>query len=286
MITFLDLDPFFIQVETPISFPVSFDVEPFISNERFSDKNFIYYKIDFAEEFEPIWGKILYADAALNVMEADGQEIRVHIIPGKNIPYAITKCNSDQEMQVLIDRRAVPSLKWDRNLIGLFSLEHLCLKYQAFLLHAAFVVYDNYAIVFTAPSGTGKSTQAELWQKYMGAEIINGDRTLLVKREGVWWASGFPVCGSSEYCLKKSAPIKAIVCLSQNTDDSLKKLLLKEAFGEIYSQTFVNSWNASDVICASDYIQDVCAFVPVFHLSCTKEKSAVACLNNELLKIE
>ncbi len=48
--------------------------------------------------------------------------------------------------------------------------------------HCSYILHQNRAILFAAPSGTGKSTQAALWEKYRGAEIIIGDRGLLFRR--------------------------------------------------------------------------------------------------------
>lgn len=278
----LKINPLLIEVESLVSFPVSFEVQPFIADKDIHDENAIVYRIDFIEEFAPVWGELLYSDRTLSVMQVDGKELRIHILPDKNLPYAITQYIDDKNIQILIDKRVASSVKWDRNLLGLFSLEHLCLGFHSFLLHAAFIIYNGQAIVFTAPSGTGKSTQAQLWADHEKAEIINGDRTLLVMKEGIWHASGFPVCGSSRYCLNKSAPVKAIVCLEQNEADTIDRLLIKDAFSKIYSQSFINSWNRSDIMCITDMIQEVCCSVPIYLLSCTKEKSAVMCLKKEI----
>ena len=51
------------------------------------------------------------------------------------------------------------------------------LGYDTLLMHGAVIAVGNKAWLFTAPSGTGKSTQAELWERYRNAEQINGDRS-------------------------------------------------------------------------------------------------------------
>ncbi len=69
------------------------------------------------------------------------------------------------------------------------------------------------AVLFTAPSGTGKSTQAELWRKHRGASIINGDCTLIAEDDGVFTAFGFPFSGTSGIFENRKAPIAAVVYL-------------------------------------------------------------------------
>ena len=55
------------------------------------------------------------------------------------------------------------------------------------------IAFQNKAILFSAPSGTGKSTQADLWQKYVrGVEIINGDRAIIGIEDNGVKAYGLP----------------------------------------------------------------------------------------------
>ena len=52
--------------------------------------------------------------------------------------------------------------------------------YGQLVLHSSYVLTQSgAAVLFSGPSGIGKSTQAALWQQYAGADVINGDRTLL-----------------------------------------------------------------------------------------------------------
>lgn len=61
-------------------------------------------------------------------------------------------------------------------------LEEFCLENNAIILHSASIEYKNKGILFTAPSGTGKTTQTDLWHKYVkNVSDINADRTLLQK---------------------------------------------------------------------------------------------------------
>ena len=58
------------------------------------------------------------------------------------------------------------------------ELPHLLAVNDGILLHCSWIRWKDRGILFTAPSGTGKSTQAQLWCDLMGAELINGQWTL------------------------------------------------------------------------------------------------------------
>ena len=101
---------------------------------------------------------------------------------------------------------------------------NLLLTKSVLHLHSSFVLYNGQALVFTGPSGIGKTTQAELWRDFQGAEIINGDACLLRELEDGWHAFGTPVHGSSPYCENKDAPLAALVALEQGPENRLERL--------------------------------------------------------------
>lgn len=97
-----------------------------------------------------------------------------------------------------------------------------------------------------------------------------------------WFACGFPVCGSSEYCKDKMAPIHSVICLAQGVENRIEKLSAIDAWKKLYSQSFVNKWNSGDCEIISSYITSLVQFVPVYSYSCTKEKDAVDVLKDYL----
>ena len=136
--------------------------------------------------------------------------------------------------------------------------------------------------LYREPSGTGKSTQAGLWEQYRGGETINGDRALLQKLDGRWTARGWPVCGSSGICRNEDTPIRAIVMLSQAPENRVERLHPAQAFAQLYGQITVNRWNRAATARAVGLIEDLIGAVPVFHLGCTISEKAVDCLDAAL----
>lgn len=281
MITNFRIGPVKFSVLTEINFSWKNDVEIF-RDYSMSQASSLQYEVYFMEEFTPLWGNVLYQDASMTVMKEGNIEHRIHFLSNSIEPYALTSHMGDKQVCVYIHKNYVPYIKWDRNLIGLFSLEHYFLPFDSFLLHASYIIYHGKAIIFTAPSGTGKSTQADLWKQYEGAEIINGDRTLLFRYDNKWYASGFPVCGSSEYCENRIAPVQAVICLEKGIENSIQRLEGINAWKKIYSQAFVNIWNSDDCKLAGDLVTSLVVNSRIYNYSCTKEKDAVDYLNQYL----
>ena len=67
------------------------------------------------------------------------------------------------------------------------------------VLHSAYIVTRRgEGILFSGPSGIGKSTQAALWQRYGAAQTVNGDRALVRPDTGT--VSGVMYAGTSGIC--------------------------------------------------------------------------------------
>ena len=164
------------------------------------------------------------------------------------------------------------------------EVEHLIARNNGFVFHCSYIDHNGKAILFTAPSGTGKSTQADLWAKYRGTEIINGDRAAIRLAEGKPLAEGIPFAGSSQYCKNRSLPIEAIVYLGQAPKTTIRKIRGYEAFAKIWEGVSVNTWDREDMESVSEMVQKVAAQIPIYHMPCTPDESAVLALEEALRK--
>ena len=173
-------------------------------------------------------------------------------------------------------------LDQDTVYLAAFSLEKQAIKDHSMILHSAYMCYEDTAVLFSAPSETGKSTQAGLWEKYRGTWTVNGDRSLLIREEDGWYANGWPVCGSSEICNNKSYPVRAIVMLSQAKENRISRLKGLEALRKVMEQITINAWNSEFQIQAMDELEILLKEVPVYHLECDISEDAVRCLEDVL----
>ena len=166
------------------------------------------------------------------------------------------------------------------------EIEHLIARNHGFVFHCSYIDRNGKAILFTAPSGTGKSTQADLWAKYRGAEIINGDRAAVRLADGQLLAEGIPFAGSSEYCKNRSLPIGAIVYLAQAPVTTVRRLRGYQAFSKIWEGVSINIWDREDMELVSGVVQKVAEQIPIFHMPCTPDEAAVIALEDALRKQE
>lgn len=146
---------------------------------------------------------------------------------------------------------------------------------DAFVLHASYIVHEGSAILFTAPSGTGKSTQAEYWKQMRGAEIINGDRVLITKRNGKFFANGIYVAGTSGICENVTAPIQNAVILEQGPCNEIIPLRPRDLFMRLICQCSfdVNSEKQYEQI--TGLVSDFINTVPVCCYRCRNNPDSV-----------
>ena len=187
-----------------------------------------------------------------------------------------------REHCVQLKRGRYPGVVGAKTVLNTIAAEHLVAREHGFIFHSSYIDWQGRGILFTAPSGTGKSTQAELWHRLRGAEIINGDRSAVRIVDGQVLAEGVPFSGSSQICVNRSLPLAAVVYLSQAPTTSIRQLQGYEAFFRIWEGCSVNTWDAEDMRLVSETVQRVSAAVPVYHLACTPDESAVIALERQL----
>lgn len=240
------------------------------------------YTIEISDAFPTPGDAVLARREDILVLDRDGLEWRYIGVKGSPRPYACYMEQSVRDARILLSSGRLESSRIDPVFISLLALERRQMALDSLILHCAYIVHEGEAILFSAPSETGKTTQANLWARYRGAATVNGDRGLLQKLDGRWYARGWPVCGSSGVCENRDVPIRAIVMLSQAPEDRARRLSPMQAFSGLYSQITVNRWNRKSNMRAMELIEDLIASVPVYHLACTMEQTAVDALEQAL----
>lgn len=163
----------------------------------------------------------------------------------------------------------------------LLGIPYLLSKFSSFLLHASVIDYEGTGILFTAPSQTGKSTQAGLWEKFYNASIINGDRAI-IRQTDKYYVYGSPYAGSSEIYRNCKAQIGAIVVLRQSKDNSIVKLNKKQSYISLMSEMLICTDSKKIAEEQSDFLLKMVDEIPVYLLNCRPDREAVELLHTEL----
>ena len=180
--------------------------------------------------------------------------------------------NGNIEIRVLPDY-----LSYFTGTTGIFNrigMETLLLQHQALLLHASLINYKGNALAFAGPSGIGKSTQADIWHTFLGADIINGDRAALRKERDHWYAYGCPYAGTSGIYKNDRGPLAAIILLGQAEENHLCRLTEGEAFRYLYPEFSVHHWQKDFVAKTTDLCLQLLAETPIYLLECRPDESA------------
>lgn len=191
-------------------------------------------------------------------------------------------CRQGKQTRVQVLRSEVPERIMPRLVLNTLEAEHHIARHGGFLLHTSFISWEGRAILFTAPSGTGKSTQAELWRRFRGAEVINGDRAAVIPGDGAVYAHGIPYCGTSGICRAAVLPVAAIVYLSQAPKSEISRLTGLRAFRSVWEGCSINVWDRADVERCTQSVTDAVQRIPVLHLACAPDESAVRVLEEYL----
>lgn len=235
------------------------------------------YTVDFrvVKELELGLGNITYQDEQ-NIIYDDGKYRYV------NNRFLIKKI-SDNYYNVFIKK--CDNEVSNREMFNAMGFDVLLAKERKLILHASFIVYRNKAILFSAPSGTGKSTQADLWKKYVSSvEIINGDRAIIGIEDGDVKAYGLPFCGTSKITINQNFNLNTIVILRQGKINNLIELSAKDSYKYLYSQINWIGWDKKLQINILDLLEKVVSSIKIYYFECLPEQSAVEMLKTMIAK--
>ena len=237
------------------------------------------FAFELVDQIPPADEICIHHDIGMQVYRSDDTVIRYAGTLGS--PHMRIQ-RKDNESIVSCLRSVYPNGVTPKTVLNAMEAEHMIVRNSGFILHASFIRFEDRAILFTAPSGTGKSTQADLWCRFRDAELINGDRAAVMVEDGRIFAYGIPFSGSSQVAKNKKLPAAAIVYLDQAPTNSVRELKGFPAFRKIWEGCSINVWDKDDVALASETVLDVLKTVPMFHLSCTPDQSAVDTLASVL----
>lgn len=147
-------------------------------------------------------------------------------------------------------------------------------RFGGIMLHASCVEYEGKAYLFSARSGTGKSTHTHLWLKHLpGSRIINDDKPAIRCIDGVYYAYGTPWSGKTDESVNIGVPIAGIAFLSRG-ENSVKRIPGIKALKLFMDQT-VRPRDKELMGNALEILNGILTDIPIYELSCDMSEEAV-----------
>ena len=144
------------------------------------------------------------------------------------------------------------------------------------LFHAAVVSHEGKGYMFLGPSGTGKSTHARLWLKYIdGTALVNDDNPVVrLAADGLPVVYGSPWSGKTPCYRNVSYPLGGIVLLSQAPYNNIHRLGGIHAYASLVASISGKRWDSrvADGLHATE--NALASTVPVWHLECLPDEEA------------
>lgn len=152
------------------------------------------------------------------------------------------------------------------------------LKFDGLVLHASAVAIANGgAYLFSAPSGTGKSTHTKLWLEKFGdsAYILNDDKPAIRILDDGIYAYGTPWCGSSNISVNAKVKLQGICFIKRDDHDWINPMNAKEAAIRIlHGISIPLKLTEIEVMKQLETINTLIERIPIYEMGCTPNISS------------
>lgn len=157
------------------------------------------------------------------------------------------------------------------------------IRFGGMMLHSSAVVVDSKAYLFSAPSGTGKSTHTSLWLEHFGdrAYILNDDKPAIRVVDGKILVYGTPFSGKNDISENVGVPLKAIAFLSRGTENKIEKMAESRAIFSLLNQS-IRPQEQELVGELMKTLEDIISKVSVYDFSCNISDEAVVTAYNAM----
>lgn len=149
------------------------------------------------------------------------------------------------------------------------------LEHQTLLMHGSAIALDGEGYLFTAPSGTGKSTHTRLWREHFGsrAVMVNDDKPFIKLTDESVLVCGTPWCGKHGLNTNICVPLKAICILERGEENHIEKISAIEALPVLLNQVYrPDAPKAMEHML--DIVEQLSSRVSLYRLRCNMDPEA------------
>lgn len=158
------------------------------------------------------------------------------------------------------------------------------IHYDTFLFHGSVVAVDGQAYLFTATSGTGKSTHTRIWRKVFKerAFMVNDDKPLLRVYEDGVRVCGTPWDGKHRLSTNVIVPLTGICILERGQTNSVTPISAQEAMPMILQQ----SYRPKNLMKLLEIVEKMTVSAKFYRLKCNMDPEAAHVAYNGMTQKE
>ncbi len=155
--------------------------------------------------------------------------------------------------------------------------------HDTILFHGSAIAVDGQAFLFTAKSGTGKSTHTSLWRELLGdrAVMVNDDKPLLQVTDSGVIIHGTPYMGKHNLGSNIAVPLKAICILTRSEENHIERITKAAAYTMLLQQTY-RPQNSEAMRKTLSLIDKLAAMTELYRLGCNMDISAAETAYNAM----
>lgn len=199
----------------------------------------------------------------------------------------------DADISVTVSDQAIESEQKVSPFVSRDDSEILCIyraiaealpDFDRFVFHGAAIQYEGRAYLFTAPSGTGKTTHINLWKKHLGDKVtvINGDKPI-INMDSEATVYGTPWAGKENLQNNISAPLAAVCIIKQSAKNTITRVESKDAINHLMRQIYLPH-NPSALSKTLSLLGSLIENTPVYMLECDISSQAFETSFSALVK--
>jgi len=257
---------------------------PFLCSEELTNADITIHTSLLLPRFKPV-GNILVRSTDVTIFENE----QSYILMMNNYQY-VKECHiSKASAKCIIYHKELTSADYEEAREEVFHTIRFIFTYAAqqrdmYVVHSASILFQDKAWLFSAPSGTGKSTHTALWNKLYNTPYINGDLNLIAITKQGMLVYGIPWCGTSGISDFNTYPLGGIVLLKQYPKDIIQPLTDAEKILFVMQRFISPCWTKAmeeqNLYAAAEISKNVL----ITRLLCTKEPSAAQLIHSEIMR--
>lgn len=161
------------------------------------------------------------------------------------------------------------------------------IKYNGCMLHSSAVVVDGYAYLFSADSGTGKSTHTGLWLRHFGdrAVVINDDKPAIRFIDGKCYVYGTPWSGKNDINENIKVNLGAIVFLERSKQNWIEEISVMDAIPRFFKQTIRKLKMEENMDLVLQNMEKVLMETPIYKMGCSISDDAVTMAYEKIRRV-